>query len=193
MTEEEQEIIRLFANAFNPAGAPSAAQGVTSLVASVAGLFEFPRRAVLLWSGCKRQGFEYSCPAGLRDKLKRAGFGALDRRMNNGPPNSAFKLGGGFKPKRWELDHIYDEAPMWSVTHDGHFTQSAGLVAMQRYAHLRRHSNIKLTWLVRGIAFVKFGYDPLSVFSPEPHDRFGFVEGSHYEVFWPEPCPDSLG
>src|ERR1035437_3841521 len=65
-----------------------------------------------------------------------------------------------------------------------HFTQSAGLVAMPRHAHLRRHSDAMLTWLLRGVAFVKFGYDPLGVFSSTAHDSFGFVAGRHCEVFW---------
>jgi hypothetical protein len=51
----------------------------------------------------------------------------------------------------------------------------------------RRHASPKLMWLARGVAFVRFGYDPLLAFSTEPHDRFGFIAGRSCEVFWPEP------
>ncbi len=67
-----------------------------------------------------------------------------------------------------------------------YFTQSAGFVAMPKDAHRRRHADPALTWFVRGVAFIKFGYDPLGVFSAGSHDRFGFIAGRSCEVFWPE-------
>jgi hypothetical protein len=106
--------------------------------------------------------------------------------MHNGPPNSAFALGHGAKPSGWELDHIYDEEPLWSARDGVHFTQSAGLVAMPKHAHRRRHADPLITWFVRGVAFVRFGYDPLRVFSTGSHDCFGFIAGRSCEIFWPE-------
>jgi hypothetical protein len=164
----------------------STAEAFNTLVLATQGLFEFLQRAVLLWSGCTRQSEPYGFPTGLRAKWKSRRCGRLDYRMQNGPPNSAFNLGGGKKPSGWELDHIYDEEPMWSVRDGLHFTQSAGLVAMPRHAHRRRHSDSMLSWLVRGFSFLKFGYDPLTVFSAEAHDQFGFVAGRRCEVFWPD-------
>jgi hypothetical protein len=187
MGSDEQLLVDVFARICGGLAQQPEIEGISSLMLGVSGLFEFPNRAVLLWLGCKRQGIEYSFPAGLQAKWERQcrGAGSLDKRMNNGPPNSAFKLGGGKKPSGWDLDHIYDEDPIWSARDDRHFTQSAGLVAMPRHAHRRRHVDSKLSWLVRGIAFLKFGYDPLAVFSKAPHDRLGFVDGRPCDIFWP--------
>jgi hypothetical protein len=66
-----------------------------------------------------------------------------------------------------------------------HFTQSAGLVGMTSEIHKRRHSDSRLSWLLRGVTFLKFGYDPANVFSPGPHNELGFVTGRSCEVFWP--------
>jgi hypothetical protein len=188
MRSGEQLLVDLFDRISSGLAQQPEIDAVSSLMLGVSGLFEFPKRGVLLWLGCKRQAVEYSFPAGLQAKWKRQsrGAGPLDKRMNNGPPNSAFRLGGGKKPKGWELDHIYDEEPMWSARDDRHFTQSAGLVAMPLHAHRRRHSDAMLSWLIRGFAYMKFGYDPLAVFSKGPHDRFGFVEGRPCDVFWPD-------
>jgi len=183
----DQPLVQLFSRVGSGAAEPAIVESFATLFDAVNGLFEFPRTAVLLWLGCMRQEEHYDFPPGLKAKWKGRRCGRLDYRMRNGPPNSAFSLGGGVKPSGWELDHIYDEEPLWSVRDGLHFTQSAGLVAMPRNAHRQRHSDAKLSWLVRGFAFLKFGYDPLAVFSAEPHDQFGFVAGRRCEVFWPEP------
>jgi hypothetical protein len=117
---------------------PTVLEAFGTLVTAVEGLFEFPHNAVLFWMGCVRQEDHYEFPSGLREKWNKGRYGRLDYRMRNGPPNSAFRLGGGTKPSGWELDHIYDEEPMWSVRDGLHFTQSAGLVAMPRHVHLQR-------------------------------------------------------
>jgi hypothetical protein len=158
-----------------------------ALVNAFEAQFEFSQIALLLWLGCVRQEDHYHFPLGLKAKWKGRCSGRLDNRMRNGPPNSAFFLGGGTKPRDWELDHIYDLEPLWSVRNGLHFTQSAGLVAMTHDDHKRRHSDATFSWLIRGYAFLKFGYDPLVVFSTEIHDQFGFVTGRSCELFWPEP------
>jgi len=185
LNEKEQLLVGLFSRIVDGSAVAAEKDGLSALTMAIDGLFLFPKRAVLLWSGCVRQEHRYEFPAGLKSKWKTQRSGALDYRMRNGPPNSAFRLGQATKPQGWELDHIYNEEPLWSARNGLHFTQSAGLVAMPRHAHLRRHSDAMLTWLVRGVAFVKFGYDPLEVFSPTAHDSFGFSAGRHCEVFWP--------
>jgi hypothetical protein len=164
---------------------PTLVAAATSLTASLNGLFEFPVTAVLLWDGCVRQMQAYSYPQGFDQKWRLTQKGHPDARMGNGPPNAAFKLASGTKPPKWELDHIYDDEPLWAARGPRHFTQSAGLVAMPRHVHLRRPKSSSLSWLLRGIAFSRFGYDPMSVFSDDPHDGFGFVIGSSHHVFWP--------
>jgi hypothetical protein len=177
LTANEQHIVEIF----------SFAHADTKFLSSLMPGIEFPESAILLWTGCIRKSEWYDFPAGLRAKWKQSRAGGLDRRMSNGPPNSAFALGHGRKPSGWELDHIYDEEPLWSVTDGMHFTQSAGLAAMHKHVHRLRHADGELTWLVRGIAFARFGYDPLRTFSTGAHDCFGFVAGRSCEVFWPEP------
>lgn len=182
----ERSLVELFTRVGCGSAERADTVGVSSLVLSIGGLFEFSERAVLFWSGCTRTTESYDFPAGLRAKWKQCRAGRLDARMHNGPPNSAFALARGRKPSGWELDHIYDEEPLWSVRDGLHFTQSAGLAARPQHAHRRRHTDPMLTWLVRGVAFVRFGYDPLRVFSTAPHDCFGFIAGRRCEVFWPE-------
>lgn len=188
MRSQEQLLINVFARISSGSAQQLEIDGVSSLMLGISGVFEFPKRAVLLWAECQRQGAPYNFPVGLQAKWKRQGreVGILDKRMNNGPPNSAFRLAGGKKPNGWQLDHIYDEEPMWSARDERHFTQSAGLVAMPAHAHRRRHSDAELSWLVRGIAFLKFQYDPLGVFSKDAHDGFGFIESHPCSVFWPD-------
>jgi hypothetical protein len=194
MTEKAATpLVRLVSQIGDNSSDPSTVEGFNALVLATQGLFEFPQCAVLLWSGCTRQSEPYRFPAGLQAKWKGRRSGRLDYRMQNGPPNSAFTLGGGKKPSGWELDHIYDEEPLWSVRKGLHFTQSAGLVAMPRHAHRRRHSDSMLSWLVRGIAFLKFGYDPLTAFSKGSHDKFGFIVGKSCEVFGTGPTIDVAG
>lgn len=186
LSEEEQNVIDLFADG---SGAESPGQSSTNafktLIATAETVFAFPESAILLWADCTRESSEYTYPDGLVAKWKGRRRGSLDRRMHNGPPNSAFRLAGGSKPGGWELDHIYDGLSFWSARNRLHFTQSAGLVAMPRHAHRRRHSDPVLSWLVRGLAFRKFSYDPAHVFSKAPHDDYGFVAGRSCEVFWP--------
>ena len=186
LTSNERSLIELFSRVPGGAADPGEIARVSSLLLALQSLFNFPNHAVLLWSGCARHGVQYQFPAGLIAKWKIHRPGSPDARMYNGPSNSVFLLGGGTRPSGWELDHIYDDDPLWSATNGLHFTQSAGLVAMPRHLHRRRHLDSMLSWLVRGIAFHKFGYDPLLVFSQAPHDPFGFVAGRSCEIFWPE-------
>jgi hypothetical protein len=185
--DEAEKTIAIFKTKTETASNEELIAAVNLLLGSFDGLFEFPKRAVLLWDGCIRMDEEYRFPQGFLSKWKQGIKASPDRRMRNGPPNAAFRLAGGRKPSAWELDHIYDEQPLWSVRKPRHFTQSAGLVAMPRHAHQARHRKVALTWMLRGVAYRRFGYDPLTVFSGEPHDEYGFLLDRPCEVFWSEP------
>jgi hypothetical protein len=54
LTGNEQSLVELFSRIESGSAAPADAEGVSSLTLSIAGLFEFTDRAVLLWSGCTR-------------------------------------------------------------------------------------------------------------------------------------------
>src|SRR5437867_3561236 len=141
LSEQEQAVIGIFAEDSGTESADSLYSALRTLVLTVEEVFVFPERAVLLWSGCVRQSTHYEYPDGFLAKWKARRIGSPDYRMNNGPPNSAFKIAGGKKPNGWHLDHIYDGFHFWSARNGQHFTQSAGLVAMTSGIHKRRHSD----------------------------------------------------
>ena len=106
LSKEEQAVVELFAYRDRRGLAGDLAAALRTLIATAETVFALPEEAVLLWSDCTRQSTEYTYPAGLVAKWKDRCRARLDRRMHNGPPNSAFKIAGGDKPKGWELDHI---------------------------------------------------------------------------------------
>jgi hypothetical protein len=56
-----------------------------------------------------------------------------------------------------------------------HCTQSAGLVAIHPIADQMCDEFPAFSWLLRGEAFLRFGYDPDIVFSKRKHDECGFI------------------
>jgi hypothetical protein len=185
VSKEEQSVIDVFVDRdAQESTDDSLSNALRTLILTVEDVFVFSERAVLLWSGCTRKSSHYTYPDGFMAKWKERRLGAPDYRMHNGPPNSAFKLAGGRKPKGWHLDHIYDGLHFWSARNGLHFTQTAGLVAMTPQIHNRRHSDAQISWVLRGVAFRKFGYDPAKIFSTGLHDELGFVAGRSCEVFW---------
>ena len=148
----------------------------------------FPRRAFLLWDGCVRQSEKYNWPDGFKDCFRQRGHRGLLKAMRNGPPRTAFTVAGGEYRSGWELDHVYDREilRLYKLPEGRHFTQSAGLICMTRDLHLYRDTYH--LWLLRGLAYLLFEYDPLGVFSEAHPDKYGFVHSRKCDVFWP--CSD---
>jgi len=144
----------------------------------------FPNRAILLWDKCIRESRKYTWPDGFKDRFRRNGHRGLVNAMRNGPPRTAFTVAGGEYRSGWELDHIYDRPILrrYALPEGRHFTQSAGLVCMTRDFHLNRDTHD--LWLLRGISYLLFGYDPLGAFNSSARDEYGFVQSRECEVFW---------
>lgn len=145
----------------------------------------FPGRAVLLWDGCVRRSEKYVWPDGFKYRFKQRGHNGLWNAMRNGPPRTAFIMAGGLYRSGWELDHVYDRESLKTrnLPEGRHFTQSAGLICMTRELHLYRDTY--LLWLLRGLPFLLFRYDPLGAFSGEQPNEYGFVDSRTCDVFWP--------
>ena len=141
--------------------------------------FEWPQVGELLWPGCTRGTGEQShqYPAEVAERLRRRGFERPDER-NNGPAIMAFLAAGGKRPiwgsEGWPIHHIYDgtgavddgpAAGPHAVRDGRYFTHSGGLVAAHPVAHHLAHTSTLLKWLLRREAFLRFGFDPMSVFS----------------------------
>ena len=69
-----------------------------------------------------------------------------------------------------------------AVTYGKHFTQSAGLVAVHPVAHALCSEYSEVAWLLRNIAYLKFGYDPDGVLSRGRINSYGFVGDTMPEV-----------
>jgi hypothetical protein len=154
----------------------------------------FSKRAVLLWDGCIRQrDAHYTWPPGFvqkwRDYRLRHGQGRLLKARSNGPPRSAFTVAGGNYIKGQDLAHLYSESAL--VQHglsDGrHFTQSANLICVSRprHSYLDSSGGMRELWLLRGLSFLLFKYDPLGAFSAKLNNQYGFLEGCTCDVVWP--------
>jgi hypothetical protein len=151
---------------------------ILSVCAEPSRFFEWPQVGTLLWPGCVRaaEDHQYAYPAELTNRLARLGLRPDPR--NNGPAILAFLAAGGNRPtwesEGWPIHHIYDgtgamdDVPqnvLRAVRHGQHFTHSAGLVAAHPVAHHLAHQSDLLKWLLRREAFLRFGYDPMGVFS----------------------------
>lgn len=142
----------------------------------------WPKAEVLLWKGLRRRNEHsnprcYKYPADVLARLQQLG---IDRdTRSNGPAIAAFKLAGGVRPKRrdldwgWAIHHIYDGrfvAPhrtrsLHATQKGDHFTNSAGLVALHPIADGLAGECGYFAWLLRFEAFVRFHYDPDSAFA----------------------------
>jgi len=158
-----------------------------SLFGCFAEVCRLPDRAFLLWDGCVRQSEKYSWPVGFKDKWKTLGYRGLKNARRNGPPRTSFTVAGGKYRSGWELDHVYDRPTLRaaSLPEERHFTQSAGLICMTPELHQERERDIYLLWLLRGLSFLRFRYDPLGAFSGSQPDAHGFVDFENRDVFWP--------
>jgi hypothetical protein len=154
--------------------------------------YRFPKRAFLLWDGCARQRTHYSWPVGFKQKwtaYPHRGLGRLVKSRGNGPPRTAFTVADGDYIKGWELAHLYAGSALRNHNLDEkkHFTQSANLICMPRSLHLYIDgvSGVHHLWLLRGLSYLNFRYDPLGAFSGVQPNRFGFVDGLTCDVLWP--------
>ncbi len=161
---------------------------VDGLLAAAEQIARFPTEAVLLWEGCQRQRSKYVIPPALAEKLRREHLPAVNRSEGNGPVHTAYRIAGGRRFQDWQHDHIYDgkHGNLRAATERRHFTQSAGIVLVPKHVHRERPRSASLSWFFRGIAFLKFGYDPDCLFC-EAVDDYGFERGAAYRVFWSDP------
>lgn len=82
------------------------------------------------------------------------------------------------------MHHIYSgkfpygagRQTLHAAKHELHFTQSAGLVAVHPVADALCDELPCFSWLLRGMAFERFRYDPDSVFGAATNE-FGFAGG----------------
>lgn len=143
--------------------------------------FEWPQVGMLLWPGCTRddESQQHEYPAKLASQLLRLGL--IPDTRNNGPAIMAFRAAGGIRPvcgdEGWHIHHIYDNTgpinggviPVPHAVRDGNlFTHSGGLVAAHPIAHHLAHQSDLLKWLLRREAFLRFGFDPMNVFTARP-------------------------
>lgn len=147
----------------------------------------WPRRALLLWEGRDRSIKYHTYPDPVLLAAQKVSL-VLDGRVN-GPAVAAYRLAGGERPPRfgsnngWSVHHLYSgkfphpgRPGTLHAAYDGrHCTQSAGLVAVHPIADQLCDEYPFVAWLLRALAFQKFGYDPDGVFSTDPHDQYGFV------------------
>jgi len=167
-------------------------EAVRKVVLDVAGQLDsfvrWPGKAVLLWPGCDRRTKYHVYPAVVRNVAFVAQVKGLDSRIN-GPAVASFRIAQGVRPRRfgsnnsWSVHHVYSgkfpyagrESTLHAAKNGLHFTQSAGVVAIHPIADQMCDEFPAFAWLLRALAFNKFGYDPDQVFSREPHDEYGFA------------------
>jgi len=151
---------------------------ILSICSDPDAFFQWPLTGKLLWPGCIRaeEDGAYDYPGDLPHRLARVRLRPDPR--TNGPAILAFRSTGGNRPtcenEGWPIHHIYDGTGavagvppniLHAVRDGQHFTHSAGLVAAQPVIHHLAHQSNLLKWLLRREAFVRFGYDPMNVFS----------------------------
>jgi hypothetical protein len=169
---------------------------LTAVADDLESFVRWPAKAMLLCSGWDRKPspgkkmkyFKYLPRIQKMAKEVVRPF-ALDGRPN-GPAIASFLIAGGERPQRfgssnsWSIHHLYsgkfpyiDRDKSLHATKEGfHFTQSAGLVAVHPIADAMVDEYPCFTWLLRALAFKRFGYDPDKVLADE-HDERGFVAG----------------
>ena len=166
---------------------------------SLDAFIRWPGEALLLWPDCnrvpepgKRQKY-FSYPSHIRQIAKRKNV-KLDTRPN-GPAIAAFIIAGGDRPHRfgssnaWSFHHLYSGKFSYlgktSTTHAtkecNHFTQSAGLIAVHPVADALVDEFPFFAWLLRAMAYVRFGYDPDTAFASDV-DELGFERGRPYRI-----------
>jgi hypothetical protein len=146
---------------------------------------KWPKEALLLWRGCVRTKY-HQYPSAILSLLAERQL--YRRNWSNDPAIHAYLVAGGERPTRrhkafgWDIHHLYLGLPAkgarngtHAVKDELHFTQSAGLVAVHPIADALYEEDPEFAELLRRESFNRFGYDPDGLFSPSPHDEFGFV------------------
>ncbi len=184
----DRSLAELFRTARRGSASASDQAIVDGLLAAAEQIARFSTEAVLLWEGCRRQRAKYAIPPALAEKLRREHLPAVNRSEGNGPVHTAYRIAGGRRFQDWQHDHIYDgkHGNLRAAVERRHFTQSAGIVLVPKHVHLKRPTSASLSRFFRGIAFLKFGYDPDRLFC-EDVDEYGFERGAPYRVFWSDP------
>lgn len=165
---------------------------VAHIAKHVPSFVRFPARPALLWKGCNRVATPpakqriHRYPDQLVRILRPLGI-QLDTR-SNGPAIASYKFAGGERPGRfgttnaWSIHHLYSGKFPYIGRNDtlhapkqgDHFTQSAGLVAIHPLADALCDEFPAFSWLLRAMAFQRFGYDPDGVFSNSQVSELGF-------------------
>jgi len=126
----------------------------------------------------------------------------IEHRIPLDPPNRiapvipdevAFWLAGGWVPNGWVIRHVYNtpaaddpnfkptlvfdgkETSICAHIHGDHFTQSAGIIAVNPECEADLDKYPCLVKTLRLAVWQRFGYDPDCYFDPGHHNRFGFV------------------
>lgn len=188
-----------FACELSQVGSPAERAVLLAVTGDLDFFVRWAANALLLWPGCirvpvggARQAF-FRYPPHIKDLAREARV-RLDARPN-GPAMAAFILAGGERPPRfgssnaWSIHHLYSgkfpHSGKTSTTHaikePGHFTQSAGLVAVHPVADALCDEFPFFAWYLRAKAYDRFRYDPDGVFSVS-RDAHGFGEGGTCRV-----------
>jgi hypothetical protein len=109
------------------------------------------------------------------------------------PEEVAFWLAGGGIPEGWILRHVYNTPPqdtpnykptlvfegkggsLWANMDGLHFTQSAGMVAVNPNCEPDFNQYPCIVKSLRFAVWSRFCYDPDQYFDEREHDQFGFV------------------
>jgi hypothetical protein len=180
---------------------PAIRSVVLSVYKNLGEFVSWPTEALLLWDGCdripepgkKQKYHRYPEPLKL---LRNSHQIPLDARPN-GPAIAAFLVAGGIRHARlgssnaWEIHHLYsgkypynDKAKtLHAIKHQRHFTQSAGLVAVHPIANGICDEFPAFVWILRIMAYQRFGYDPDHVFAVN-HNEYGFVPPKSCRVIY---------
>lgn len=179
---------------------PAERRVLSEVAANLEAFVSWPREALLFWPGCdrvpeagRRQKY-FSYPAHVREMAKTAAV-SLDTRPN-GPAIAAFMIAGGARPGRfgssnaWSVHHLYSgkfpylgkQFTTHAAKERNHFTQSAGLIAAHPIADALVDEFPFFTWLLRAMAYSRFGYDPDIAFTQNV-DVFGFELARPCRVF----------
>ena len=153
--------------ALTASASPTEWEAVLSICRNSERYLRWPQTGELLWRGCTRteQNGEHEYPADVLTRLGRSGVQADTR--TNGPAIAAFLASGGVRPEGWHVHHVFDgtEGSPHAVQKGEWFTHSAGLVAADPVAHHLAHNSRLLKWLLWREVYLRFGHDPLNVFS----------------------------
>ena len=151
----------------------------------------FAPTPLLFWEGLVRDRNFYQVPNKIENKLSRERMST--NLSYNEPAVTAFKIVGGTLPycssarTAFHVHHIYDGqfgTSLHATKNHRHFTQTAGLVALEPELHKITESCAVFAWYLRCKTFQIHAYDPDGIFSGLKSDEYGFVGGHKTKVFF---------